>query len=61
MFKAISLWFDRKMGVPHGTGLLVVMASFAVTLQLAVTFAQIFCPPCMRTIFALLRQIEMLL
>lgn len=61
MFRALSLWADRKLGVPGGKGLLVVVLAVAVGLQLAVTFAQIFCPPCMQTIFAILRRIETLL
>ena len=61
MLRAISSRADRALGVPKGSVLLVMVAAFAVGLQLAVILAQIFCPPCMQTIFALLRQIERLL
>ena len=34
MFKALSLWADRKLRLPAGWGLLMVMATVAVTLHL---------------------------
>ena len=37
MFKAFSLWVDRKLGLPFGWGLLMVMATVAVLLHLIVS------------------------
>ena len=34
MFKAISLWADRKMGLPQGWGLLMLVATVAVLAHL---------------------------
>lgn len=33
MFKAISLWVDRKLGLPAGLGLLVCLLAAAVLTQ----------------------------
>ena len=39
MFKGLSLWADRKLGLPAGWELLMVMATVAVTLHLIASLA----------------------
>ena len=47
-------WLDRKIDVPPRAGLPVAMMAVAVFFQWAMILFQIFCPPCMRTMFEFL-------
>ena len=41
MFKAISLWADRKMGLPEGWVLLIALLALAVLMHWVVTLFQL--------------------
>jgi len=52
MIKALSLWLDRKMGLPPGWGVPIVLWGFAVAMQWLAIFLQAFYLPWLQTILA---------
>ena len=48
-------WLDDKLDVSSGMGSWIALLAVAVFVQVAMTLLQIFCLPCLRTIFEFLR------
>lgn len=42
MFKKIAIWFDKKMGLTHGVGFLIVLLAFAVLMQFVALAINVF-------------------